>query len=408
MKIKKFNLHWLLLLFVTVCESTSTSYNHPYSAASKTVSSDYRERAAQLRKARSSSNSPTNNLTSALNASALHKVSFLPEDSFEPTKPQRHYTHRHYPKTYVPKHGGANIKRDLSEPVGFLNAVVNDHATSSTNQDTDTVRYPPNKAYKSSLSNSEPQSFSRRQRDFSESSLSNPTSSASDANESMNSDDHKSDSGGGPFSSSGSSAGSGSSSSHDDSPVDSNEDFPSSPTNSAGSSSGSSNAASSAGGMDDEAPVPYDSFGPSSGDDEHHARGNSLDEDEHHHHSPASGPQTLSSRPPSLPYGTNPYLSSLSPYGPPPMGPPMGSSYRGIYSAGPPPISFPGYRSPITSPLTYPLISSASSSPLAGSYKAMSSEAYPAGKIMILNNKKKKNEFLFLNKNKIKLLNIDI
>jgi len=385
MRLKKLNrLHCLLILFVSVCESTSSSSFHHHSHSTG-KSNEFR--ANQLRKARSSPNQSSNNLTSALNASSsLHKVSFLPEDaSFEPTK--RHYTHQHhYPKMYGSKHSGPNIKRDLSEPVGFLNAVVNDHATSSTNQDIDTVRYPPNKAYKSSAltsSNEQLQSFSRRQRDFSESPISNPTSSASENNESMNSDDHESDSGSSPFSSPGSSN-SHSSNSNDDSPVDSNEDFPSSPTSGNSPSSGSSNSANSHSHNDEESPASYDGFGPpphhsSSADDEHHARGNSLDDEEH------SSAGHSASRPPSLPYGSgspygsNPYLSSLSSFGGPPTGPPIGP-FRSVYSGAPSPISFPGYR-PISSlsPLSYPLISSASSSPLAGSYKAMSSESYPSG-----------------------------
>ena len=245
MKAKKVNhLHWLLMLFVVgACESSSSFYSHQHyhstgsAAASKGKSvSEFRERAAQLRKARSSPNQ-TNNLTSPLNtsASSLHRVTFLPEDSFEPAK--RQYGAVHHSKTYGSKHSGAtahsnnsNIKRDLSEPVGFLNAVVSDHATASTNQDADSVRYPPNKAYKSS--GDQPQSFSRRQRDFSESPISNPSSSASEPNESMN-DDHESESGS-PFSSGGSSASG--HSSHEDSPADSNDDFPSAPHHSSSNS----------------------------------------------------------------------------------------------------------------------------------------------------------------------------
>ena len=229
-----------MLFVVGACESSSSFYGHSHhskGSASKGKSvSEFRERAAQLRKARSSP-TQTNNLT-PLNASASspHRmVTFLPEDSFEPTK--RQYGALHHSKSYGSKHSAAtahsnnsNVKRDLSEPAGFLNAVVSDHATSSTNQDSDSVRYPPNKAYKSS--GDQPQSFSRRQRDFSESPISSPSSSASEPSESMNSDDHESESG--SFSGSGSS-GSGHSS-HDDSPADSNEDFPSAPHHSSSNS----------------------------------------------------------------------------------------------------------------------------------------------------------------------------
>lgn len=232
-----------MLVVVGVCESSGSFDNnrhyHATGSAGRGKSvSEFRERAAQLRKARSSP-SQTNNLTSPLNASAssLHRVTFLPEDSFEPAKRQ-YGSALHHSKSYGSKHSGAtahsnnsNIKRDLSEPVGFLNAVVSDHAVSSTNQDSDSVRYPPNKAYKTS--GDQPQSFSRRQRDFSESPISHPSSSASEPNESMNSDDHESESGS-PFSGSGSS-GSGHSS-HDDSPADSNEDFPSAPHHSSSNS----------------------------------------------------------------------------------------------------------------------------------------------------------------------------
>lgn len=237
------HLHWLLVLFVVgACESSGYGHHHHHHhstgpAKGKSVS-EFRERAAQLRKARSSPNQ-TNNLTSPLNASAssLHRVTFLPEDSFEPTKRQ-YGSALHHSKSYGSKHAhsnNSNIKRDLSEPVGFLNAVVSDHATSSTNQDADSVRYPPNKSYKSS--GDQPQSFSRRQRDFSESPISNPSSSASEPNESMNSDDHESESGS-PFSSGGGSGGSSGSghSSHDDSPADSNEEFPSGPHHSGSNS----------------------------------------------------------------------------------------------------------------------------------------------------------------------------
>lgn len=380
MKIKRLtNLNWLLVLFVAICESTPSPYYHRHYSTGKLINSDHRERTAQLRKARSSSNQ-LNNLTSSpltTSASSLHKVSFLPEDSFNPSK--RHYTNQHYhqkqPKITGFKQNDSNIKRDLTEPIGFLNAVVNDHATSSTNQETDTaVRYPPNKAYKSSQSSltatstGEIQPFARRQRDFSESPLHNPTGSASDTNESMNTDEHESDSG--SFSNnSGSSAGSGS---HGvESPVESNEDFPSTGSNSPSSSS-----------MDDESSpaVPYDNYAGSNSavDDEQHARGNSLDEDEH-----SQNLASISSKPPTVPYvssgpysssnfGGNPYLSFN-----PSMSGSLSSPFRGVFSSGPP-ISFPGYR-PMTSPLSYPLISSASNSPLGASYKVMASENYPTG-----------------------------
>ena len=232
-----------MLVVVGVCESSSSSFyndnnrhHHATGSAGRGKSvSEFRERAAQLRKARSSP-SQTNNLTSSLNtsASSLHRVTFLPEDSFEPTKRQ-YGSALHHSKSYGSKHSTANnsnIKRDLSEPVGFLNAVVSDHAVSSTNQDSDSVRYPPNKAYKTS--SDQPQSFSRRQRDFSESPISHPSSSASEPNESsMGSDDHESESGS-PFSSSGSS--SSGHSSHEEAPADSNDDFPSAPHHSGSSS----------------------------------------------------------------------------------------------------------------------------------------------------------------------------
>lgn len=379
MKFKKLNnLHWLLMLFAFgVCESSNSPYNQNYhSTGNRANNKVLSERVAQLRKARSSPNQ-INNLTSSLAASAtsLQKVTFLPEDSFEPIKKQQYphfYHHSKYgSKKNNPMVHNSNIKRDLSEsPIGFLNAVLNDHATSSSNQDTDTVRYPPNKAFKSSSmsspsSNEQPQSFSRRQRDFSETPINNPTSSASEPSESMNSDDNESESGS-PFSSGGST--NSGSSSHDNEPVDSNEDFPSSPHSSSSSdSSSSSNPGSSSGSsLGDE---PYDGFGPNTVDAENSARGNSLDDNEqpHSHHSPINTHQSLGSRP-SLPYSSSPYALS-------PFGPSSSLGYRNVYSGGPP-MSFPGYR-PMTSQLTYPMISSAS-----GSYKAMSSENYPAGKVL--------------------------
>lgn len=401
MKIKKLNsLNWLIFVFITVLVETSrfvtsSTYNHHRNSHGNNVAKSEiqyhrgeRVISQQPRKARSSPNQQNNLTTSSLNtsASSLHKVTFLPEDSFEPTKSNKRYAnnfnskqHHHYGSKY-----NSNIKRDLTEPIGFLNAVANDHATSSTNQETDTVRYPPNKSYKTSSNDDTPKSFSRRQRDFSESPISNPQVSASETSDSMNTDEHESDSGS-PFSSSGGSSNSGSNSSGDDAPVDSNEDFPSSPHSgsSGGSSGGSAPGSSSAGGsMDDEPAAPYnDGFGPSSVDDDHHTRSNSLDEDEHsHHHAPPSS-SSGASRPSMPTYGSSPYLSpSLSPFGPPSMS----SPYRNIYSGGPPPPplgAYPGYR-PITSPLSYPaLLSSASNSPMAGSYKTMSSDSYPSGNI---------------------------